>query len=62
MKFKKALGLADKLGARDALILGDDEVANGTFTLKRLADAEQKNLTESQLVEYLEAERKLVSV
>jgi histidyl-tRNA synthetase len=62
MKFKKALGLADKLGARYALILGEDEVANGTFTLKRLADAEQKKLTESQLVEYLEAERKLVSV
>ena len=39
MKFKKSLGLADKLGARYALIIGEDEVASGTYTLKRLADA-----------------------
>jgi histidyl-tRNA synthetase len=53
MKFKKSLGLADKLGARYALILGEDEVASGTYTLKRLADAEQKKLTESELLEHL---------
>ena len=47
MKFKKSLGLADKLGARYALIIGEDEVASGTYTLKRLADAEQKKLTEA---------------
>jgi histidyl-tRNA synthetase len=44
MKFKKSLGLADKLGARYALILGEDEVASGTYTLKRLADAQQQKL------------------
>ncbi len=43
MKFKKSLGLADKLGARYALIIGEDEVNSGTFTLKRLADSDQKN-------------------
>ena len=53
MKFKKSLGLADKLGARYALIIGEDEVASGTYTLKRLADAEQKKLTEDDLLEYL---------
>lgn len=58
MKFGKALGLADKLGARYALIIGDDEVASGTFTLKRLADAEQKKLSENELLEYLESERR----
>jgi len=58
MKFKKSLGLADKLGARYALILGEDEVASRTFTLKRLADAEQKKLTEAELLEYLESERR----
>jgi len=58
MKFKKSLGLADKLGARYALILGEDEVASGTYTLKRLADAEQKKYSESELLEYLESERK----
>ncbi len=58
MKFKKSLGLADKLGARYALILGEDEVAAGMFTLKRLADAEQKKLSENDLLEYLESERR----
>jgi histidyl-tRNA synthetase len=53
MKFKKSLGLADKLGARYALIIGEDEVASGTFTLKRLADAEQKKLAGSELLEHL---------
>jgi histidyl-tRNA synthetase len=58
MKFKKSLGLADKLGARYALIIGEDEVASGTYTLKRLADAEQKKLKENELLEYLESERR----
>jgi histidyl-tRNA synthetase len=58
VKFKKSLGLADKLGARYALILGDDEAASDTFTLKRLADAAQKTLTENELLEYLESERR----
>ena len=58
MKFKKSLGLADKLGARYALILGEDEVASGTYTLKRLADAQQQKLGESELLEYLESERR----
>ena len=44
MKFKKSLGLADKLGARYALIIGEDEVASGTYTLKHLAESEQKKL------------------
>ena len=58
MKFKKSLGLADKLGARYALIIGEDEVASGTYTLKRLADSEQRKLTESELLIHLESERK----
>jgi histidyl-tRNA synthetase len=53
MKFKKSLGLADRLGATYALIVGGDEVASGEFTLKRLADGEQKKLSEADLVEYL---------
>ena len=58
MKFKKSLNLADKLGARYALIIGSDEVASGSFTLKRLADAEQRKLSEYELLEYLESERR----
>ncbi len=58
MKFKKSLNLADKLGARYALIIGSDEVASGKFTLKRLADADQKKLSEYELLEYLESEKR----
>jgi len=58
MKFKKSLGLADKLGARYALIIGEDEVASGTYTLKRLSDGDQRKLSENDLLEYLESERR----
>src|SRR5580698_6919054 len=58
IKFKKSLNLADKLGARYALIIGSDEIASGTFTLKRLADADQKKLSEYELLEYLESEKR----
>ena len=52
-KFGKALGQADKLGARFALILGDNEVASGEWTLKTLADGSQQKLTEPQLLDLL---------
>ena len=52
-KFGKALGQADKLGARYALILGEDEVTSGEWTLKTLADGSQTKYSESDLLEYL---------
>jgi len=52
-KFGKALGQADKLGAKHALILGDNEVAEGLWTLKTLADGSQEKYTESDLLEHL---------
>ena len=52
-KFGKALGQADKLGARYALILGDNEVGSGEWTLKTLADGTQQKLTEPQLLDFL---------
>jgi histidyl-tRNA synthetase len=57
MKFKKSLNLADRLGARHAIILGEDELAAGVFTIKRLADSTQQKLGESELLTYLLAER-----
>jgi histidyl-tRNA synthetase len=54
-KFKKALGLADKLGARYAILIGENEIAAGKFTLKRLADAVQTSVTEDELLEALKA-------
>ena len=44
MKFGKSLSLADRLGARYAVILGEEELAAKQFTVKRLADGEQKKL------------------
>lgn len=52
-KFGKALGQADKLGARYALILGEDEVASGHWTVKTLATGEQAKITEAELPEFL---------
>jgi len=52
-KFGKALGQADKLGAKYALILGDNEVSEGLWTLKTLADGSQEKYTEADLLEYL---------
>ena len=52
-KFGKALGQADKLGARFALILGDNEVAEGLWTLKTMADGSQQKLTEADLLDFL---------
>jgi histidyl-tRNA synthetase len=57
MKLKKSLGLADKLGARYALLLGEDEIASGSYVLRRLADGEQKKLSDSDLLAYLKSGR-----
>jgi histidyl-tRNA synthetase len=52
-KFGKALAQADKLGARFALILGEDEVASGLWTLKTLATGTQEKLEKADMVEFL---------
>src|SRR5260370_19701800 len=49
-KFGKALGQADKLGAKYALILGDNEVSEVLWTLKTLADGSQAKDTVSDFV------------
>ncbi|HEV2490868.1 MAG TPA: histidine--tRNA ligase [Candidatus Acidoferrales bacterium] len=52
MKFRKALERADKLGARYALILGDEEIHSGELTIKRLADGKQEKVSEDALVDF----------
>ncbi len=52
-KFGKALGQADKLGAKYALILGDNEVSEGLWTLKTMADGSQAKYTEPDLLAHL---------
>jgi histidyl-tRNA synthetase len=55
MKFGKSLGLADRLKARHAVIVGDDELAAGVVTVKRLSDGSQQKLNEQELFSYLRA-------
>src|SRR5260370_353567 len=57
----KALGQADKLGAKYALILGDNEVSEGLWTLKTLADGSQAKYTEPDLLEHLRKQKALSS-
>jgi histidyl-tRNA synthetase len=57
MKFGKSLGLADRLKARHAVISGDDELAAGVVTVKRLSDGSQQKLSEPELFSYLRASR-----
>src|SRR3984893_172012 len=52
-KFGKDLGQADKLGAKYALILGDNEVSEGLWTLKTLSTGEQAKLPEPELLQFL---------
>ena len=52
-KFGRALERASKLGSRYALILGDNEVAEGSWTLKTLADGSQQKFTEPELLDFL---------
>ena len=60
-KFGKALGQADRLGSRYALILGEDEVVSGEWTLKTLADGSQAKYSEAELLEFLKSSKSLSS-
>jgi len=60
-KFGKALGQADKLGAKYALILGDNEVSEAVWTLKTLSTGEQAKFPEPDLLEFLRQQKKVSS-
>jgi histidyl-tRNA synthetase len=48
-KLKRALEVASKTGARFALIIGDDEVTTGSYSLKDMARQEQVKVSRSEL-------------
>jgi histidyl-tRNA synthetase len=52
-KLKKALSIANSLGARHSLIIGDDEIDKGAFVLRDMSTGEQKNLGEEELISTL---------
>ncbi len=54
-KLKRALEVANKSGARFALIIGDDEVNSGQYALKTMATGEQVKLSRAELIARIEA-------
>jgi len=59
-KFGKALGQADKVGAKFALILGEDEVASGIWTVKALADGTQEKVSAQNMVAWVMGKQTVV--
>jgi len=52
-KLKRALEVANKAGARFVLILGDDEISAGTYSLKNMTSGEQKSVTRSEIAAHI---------
>ncbi len=57
-KLKRMLDLANKLHARWAVIVGDDELARNSYVLKDMNSGEQQALSREQLLQRLLSERK----
>jgi len=49
-KLKRAMELANKLGARFTLIIGDNEIAAGEYALKNMQSGEQHTVTASNII------------
>ena len=50
-RLKRLMELSNKLGARYTLIVGDNEIAAGAYTLKDMSSGEQQEVTGDQLME-----------
>ncbi|MEO8049996.1 MAG: histidine--tRNA ligase [Acidobacteriota bacterium] len=53
-KLKRALETANKMGARFALILGDNEIAAGTYLMKDMASGKQVSLSREALAAHIQ--------
>lgn len=56
-KLKRVMELADKLGARFTLIVGDNEMAAGRYALKNMSTGEQQTLSRDEVAARLAATR-----
>ncbi len=56
-KLKKALAVANSIGARYSLIIGEDEIKSGSYALRDMTTGEQNNLRESEIVDTLKYRR-----
>jgi len=56
MKIKKAMGIASKLQARFAIIIGEGELTSGKYQVKNMASGEQKELEPGGIAPFLRHE------
>jgi len=56
-RLKKSLETASKIGARFALIVGENEVKSGAFALKNLQSGEQVSVPHAELVQKIKSSR-----
>lgn len=54
-KLKRSLDLANKLGARFALIVGDEEIASGRYALKNMRTGEQESVGFDEILNRLKS-------
>ncbi len=50
-KLKRAMELANKLGARNVLVVGDDELASGEYSLTNMLSGERSKVRRAELLE-----------
>ena len=55
MKIKKAMGLASKLQARFAIIIGEGEISTGRYQVKDMTAGQQQEVEPGNIVSYLKA-------
>ena len=52
-KFKQKMAYADKLGVPFAVLLGEDEIAEGMCSVKLMATGEQRKLTPAEAAAWI---------
>jgi histidyl-tRNA synthetase len=52
-KLKRSMEIANKVGARYVLIIGDNEMAAQRYALKNMASGEQMSLTKAEIAAHL---------
>jgi histidyl-tRNA synthetase len=53
-KMKKKLAYADKIGVPFVILVGEDEISSGMFTVKNMSAHEQVKLTKEQIISYIQ--------
>jgi histidyl-tRNA synthetase len=61
MKIKKAMGIANKLQARFAIIIGEGELASGKYQVKNMATSEQTELEPESIAEFVKEKLRITN-